>query len=209
MFEDQRSCARSRATGTQYCDQFMHNENFQEFFSDECIGNKACVISMPEIHKFIDTSVDQNLVSACQSEESRFYLQHSCAEDQATIDAKNVHGIIIAVVEILSTFIVLFTVIFNRNKTEKMGRQYDELNLTASDYSLYINVSANHRYEFEQTYGRKIEERSQHSRGEFFKTFIQEKIKVDGINPARIDLVFDNKKMIDLLEARGNAIKLQ
>jgi hypothetical protein len=32
MFEDQRSCARSRATGTQYCDQFMHNENFEAFF---------------------------------------------------------------------------------------------------------------------------------------------------------------------------------
>ena len=164
---------------------------------------------MPDIHKFIDTGVDQNLVSACQSEESRFYLQHTCGEEQDTIDAKNVHCIIIAVVEILSTFIVLFTVIFNRNKTEKMGRQYDELNLTASDYSLYVNVSARHRYEFDQTYGRKIEERSQHSRGEYFKTFIQEKIKIEGVNPARIDLVFDNKKMIDLLEARGNAIKLQ
>ena len=77
---------------------------------------------MPDIHKFIDTSVDQNLVATCQSEQSRFYLQHSCAEEQAVIDTKNVHGLIIAVVEIISTFIVLFTVIFNRDKTAKMGR---------------------------------------------------------------------------------------
>ena len=41
-----------------------------------------------------------------------------------------------------------------------MGRQYDELNLTASDYTLYVNVSARHRYEFEQAYGGKIDDRS-------------------------------------------------
>ena len=122
MFEDQRSCARSKASGPQYCDQFIHNENFEEFFAETCSGKQNCIISMPDIHKFIDTSVDQNLVATCQSEQSRFYLQHSCAAEQAVIDTKNVHGLIIAVVEILSTFIVLFTVIFNRDKTAKMGR---------------------------------------------------------------------------------------
>lgn len=31
----------------------------------------------------------------------------------------------------------------------------------------------------------------------------------EDLNIARIDLVFDNKKMIELLEGRGNALKLQ
>lgn len=32
---------------------------------------------------------------------------------------------------------------------------------------------------------------------------------MQGVNIARIDLVFDCKKMIDLLEQRGDAIKVQ
>ena len=32
---------------------------------------------------------------------------------------------------------------------------------------------------------------------------------VDRVNIARVDLVFDNKKIIDLLEARGNALKVE
>ena len=32
---------------------------------------------------------------------------------------------------------------------------------------------------------------------------------VDKVNIARIDLVFDNKKLIDLLETRGHALKVE
>lgn len=42
-----------------------------------------------------------------------------------------------------------------------------------------------------------------------FKKYIEEKIHVDRVNIARIDLVFDNKKLIDLLEIRGNALKME
>ena len=42
----------------------------------------------------------------------------------------------------------------------------------------------------------------------FFKKYITEKMKSENLNIARIDLVFDNKKMIDLLEARGNSLKV-
>jgi hypothetical protein len=54
MFEDNRS------DGTQYCDQFLHNLNFEEFFNKNCIGQASCSIS--EIEKFLDTSVDKNMV---------------------------------------------------------------------------------------------------------------------------------------------------
>jgi hypothetical protein len=34
-------------------------------------------------------------------------------------------------------------------------------------------------------------------------------LAIEDLSIARIDLVFDNKMMIELLEARGNAMKLQ
>ena len=110
--------------------------------------------------------------------------------------------------ETVGAFLVIAVLIFNSVKATGMGKQYDELNLTASDYTLFINVSARHRYEFEEmNNGQLNQEQAQHPRGILFKKYIEDKLKVDGVDIARIDLVFDNKKMINLLEARGNAIK--
>jgi hypothetical protein len=58
MFEDNKSC--SREDGTQYCNQFLHDLNFEDFFSTQCMGKSSCQLS--EVNKFIDTSVDKNFV---------------------------------------------------------------------------------------------------------------------------------------------------
>ena len=54
-----------------------------------------------------------------------------------------------------------------------------------------------------------MQEQPQVPRGSFFKKFITEKLRFEDVNVARVDLVFDNKKLIDLLRRRGNAIKWQ
>lgn len=94
-----------------------------------------------------------------------------------------------------------------------MGRQYDELNLTASDYTVLIDITRSHRSEFEDLYSDRLriedELCDRHPRGLLFKQYIEGKMNVDGVDIARIDLVFDNKKIINLLEARGNAIKTE
>jgi len=88
-----------------------------------------------------------------------------------------------------------------------MGKSYDEVNITASDYTVYLNVTAVHRHEFQEKWGNRLNTDSQFSRGYFFKKFITEKLQYQDTTIARIDLVFDNKKMITLLESRGAAIK--
>ena len=45
MFEDQQVCSRSRTSSSQYCDQFIHDENFKDYFQQNCIGKKSCTIS--------------------------------------------------------------------------------------------------------------------------------------------------------------------
>lgn len=98
--------------------------------------------------------------------------------------------------------------IFNAIKTVKMGQQYDELNLTASDYTIFVNITATHRHEFNQKYADQIESLNQ-ARGIIFKNYLQEKLRIQGTHIARVDLVFDNKKIINLLQNRGEALKLQ
>jgi len=49
---------------------------------------------------------------------------------------------------------------------------------------------------------------SYNSRGLLFKKYVKDKLAIEDLSIARIDLVFDNKLMIELLEARGNAMKL-
>ena len=65
-----------------------------------------------------------------------------------------------------------------------------------------------HRLEFEYMFKDKlyitidgtIQNVMQTSRGILFKQYIINKLQIPGANILRIDLVFDNEKMIDLLE---------
>ena len=50
---------------------------------------------------------------------------------------------------------------------------------------------------------------SSRSRGLLFKKYVKDKLSIEDLNIARIDLVFDNKHMIELLEGRGHAMKVQ
>ena len=38
-----------------------------------------------------------------------------------------------------------------------MGQQYDELNITASDYTIFMDISARHRDEFKHMFERELE----------------------------------------------------
>jgi hypothetical protein len=62
----------------------------------------------------------------------------------------------LAFVEIIGGIIVMLALRFNSNKTLKTGNLYDELNLTASDYTIYVDISAIHRHEFEVMYKQEI-----------------------------------------------------
>ena len=89
-----------------------------------------------------------------------------------------------------------------------MGKAYDELNLTASDYNIKVDIQSRHRHEFDVMFRHELQN-DNNSRGLLFKRYLEQKLKVQRVNFSRIDLVFDCKKMIDLLEARGEAIKMQ
>lgn len=58
----------------------------------------------------------------------------------------------IAMIEIGVAALVTLTLLFNYIKTEKLGKQYDELNLTASDYTIYIDINGIHKDEFNAMY---------------------------------------------------------
>lgn len=125
------------------------------------------------------------------------------------VSQKQQDSLYLAYTEVISCVIVLLTLRFNSEKTAKTGKLYDELNLTASDYTIYINLNAIHRHEFETKYQRELNDhQDQFSRGYFIKKYVEEKLASENMDIARVDLVFDNKKMIELLEARGNALKL-
>ena len=105
---------------------------------------------------------------------------------------------------------MLLALRFNKTKTVKIGKLYDELNLTASDYTVYIDINSAHREEFDRLYVEELyNPYSSNSRGLLFKKYVKDKLSIEDLNIARIDLVFDNKHMIELLEGRGHAMKLQ
>ena len=60
----------------------------------------------------------------------------------------------LGLLEIASAVIVMYALKFNKEKTEKLGKLYDELNITANDYTLYANITSRHRFEFAQKFAQ-------------------------------------------------------
>ena len=86
-----------------------------------------------------------------------------------------------------------------------MSRQNELTNIDASQFSLYIQIKENFVEDFNMLYDQK-----RHAiRGQSIKKFIEEKIDIHGIKIARIDLNYNRLPMIELLEARGRALKVQ
>lgn len=120
----------------------------------------------------------------------------------------------------------LFTV--NWMRTKRLEVIFDETNLTASDYTIHLEITDVHREEFEKMFVRELGQEKQEMpsstelqpsgppsagsvapRGILFKRYIERKLEANGVRIARIDLAFDQSKMIDVLELRGQAIKEQ
>lgn len=51
----------------------------------------------------------------------------------------------VAVIEVLTAFLALTFFVINQLNTKRLGKAYDELNLTASDYNVKVDVKARHR----------------------------------------------------------------
>ena len=56
---------------------------------------------------------------------------------------------IIAIIEVVTAILAMTFFIVNQSHTEKLGKAYDELNLTASDYNIQVDIRSRHRQEFE------------------------------------------------------------
>jgi hypothetical protein len=57
-------------------------------------------------------------------------------------------SILIAILEVICGFLVIFAIMFNSVKTLKLGKQYDDINLTAANYTLYYEVLESDKKEF-------------------------------------------------------------
>ena len=132
----------------------------------------------------------------CFDQESRFYASYKCEQDSIGVAKKLKDSLVVAIFEVLSISVFIIAIVFNFLKTIKMGSTYEKLNFTVRDYTLYIEVSDTLREEFVRY---QKQEGGQSSRGSLFKKFLTKMIQFEGINIARIDLTFDNEKMLDLL----------
>jgi len=66
------------------------------------------------------------------------------------VNNKETDGFKISLFELITYVLIILFVFFNTQKTKKMGRIYEDLNVTASDYSLYFRVTESFLNEFQQ-----------------------------------------------------------
>ena len=106
---------------------------------------------------FFLNPADSTYSNICGSSSSRLYIQYSCIEDTAFVEDKAADIKVVALVELVSVLLFLATLRYNSHATLQMGKEYDEASITASTYSVLVNVTAAHRFEFNEKYGSKLD----------------------------------------------------
>jgi hypothetical protein len=111
-------------------------------------------------------------------------------------------------IEVASTLIVMIFAFTGRYWLMEQVELNDEGFLTTSDYTVFIEIDPETSQKFDDhIHIPKLGK----SRGQQFKEFVYHQIMAftrdDGFRIARMDLVFDNNRMIELLKRRGEAIK--
>lgn len=99
-------------------------------------------------------------------------------------------------IEIASALLIIIFTIFSKRWTTELAHRYDLQNVTPCDYALYIQLSKRQRQEFNEHY----DESSSLSRGAQFQEWLGTKMYLfspdSQVNIMKLELVFDNQKMI-------------
>lgn len=202
-FEDQHSC--SKFAQTQYCQQFLDYDAIYDFFQKECRNKEKCFVgSLPD---FVLPDTDTSQISMCFQEDSRLYVQYKCEETSVDVDQKLKSTKPLAFIELLCIAIVVACLKFNFNKTRRLEQEHSMNRVSADQYSLFIKVQDAKRREFNARF--ETADQTGMTRGERIVKFIDRQLHFCPSNFVRVDLVYSNRKLIQLLKKRGQAIKNQ
>ena len=136
---------------TNYCSQYWKNQEFFDIAIKRCAGNKKCFI--PNIKDFLSDDADGNI---CSTDESRFYVQYRCQEDGETSFAKKSSAFLVSILVSVAAGITIVLLTINWMRTKRLEVIFDETNLTASDYTIHLEINDAHREEFEAMYVREL-----------------------------------------------------
>lgn len=136
------------------------------------------------------------------------FVQYMCKQSEEDLAAKESTVNMCMTIEVISIAIVWAFAFAVRVWLADQMEKNDENYLTTSDYTAYIEIDRETSDKFDDhIHIPKLDK----SRGQQFKEFVYAQIKAftrdDSFRIARMDLVFDNNHMIDMLKARGEAIK--
>lgn len=199
-FEDHFQCRRAHDA---FCNSALQDDRMQSVFARDCLGKQTCTLA--GLRAFAGSQGSQ----LCRDAAARFFIQYQCKQSPEDLERKLSSASISIYIEIASAFLITIFAIFSKRWTRDLAKRYDLKNVTPCDYSLFIQLSEEQQAEFNEFYN----ERSTVARGAQFKEWLGKKMYLfspdSQVNIMKVDLVFDNRKMLQLLKARGQAISIK
>lgn len=131
----------------------------------------------------------------------------------------------VIMIELFCTLLVVSFVWFAKQQTKMLAGMYNRNNVKPNDYTMFISLSSSQIKEFDEKIYDRNKDNS--SRGIQLVAWLRHQLEeahknvnaraprdtssmrgtYGGLKIARMDLLFDNAKMIDLLLKRGKAVK--
>jgi hypothetical protein len=189
---DYRFC--NRKDSPHLCNKYINNQKFRDDFQKRCMHKDECVLN--DVQEFIMNFSNQvEDFNAFFDVQNRFYVQYKCEQKAHEVENMIRDSTTIAYVQGAILLILFLAIIKNKIDTTNLVKRYDAINISASDYTLYLKISP----AFVKDFNRSHQQQMNMTRGQSIKNYIQEKIHIEGLSIVRVDLMYDRNGILTLL----------
>ena len=156
-----------------------------------------------------NTKEELQEIKQCTDISTRFFIQYMCKQTKEDIQIKTDKASFCIYVAIFTSFCILLFAEWGKKMVNKMSLKHDVNTVTPSDYVLHMFMSSKQSTAFENFY-RAQKLISNLPRGEVFMLWLKREFAIfseeQHVKVLRVDPIFDNRTLIDILRQRGYAI---
>lgn len=177
-----------------------------------------------DFDKFISKKGDAQEIYACLAPESKVFFQYLCEQTSTQIEDKVKDARRLLTIELVCLAIVILFILFVKHRTRVLAKRYIKNHVQVMDYTMFFPIKQSQLKEFDQEHykpnsaesrGMQLKKYVIEHLGELTRNVMLKEASQSNEDPpdldknaqiTRVDLVFDNNNLLNILKKRGRAI---
>ena len=179
------------------CSQHLNQTWVNQYFDSNCVGNTNCEFQIDEIKSHL---MGSDTDPSCQDQNALFFIQHTCEQDVGDQARKYYYISIITILIMLIAFAYIMIVHSQRALTKLELVKYDMSTVTASDFTVELDISREAYQDFLQNHYRPKVKNNERSPAMYLKEYL--KVKIDHLLSMNLRRKGEGRERLEMVQKR-------